>query len=330
MKKIHILIPSLVAAVSMPFIGLVGCGHEPQPEPEEPRPIFNECEWSLVVDMCNGLEDGSIDEQTFCDTFYIDGNLEKEGIQKKKPTSLDDFVGQPRYLTVNSLPHQVIVLDHQKDTISATSKKASLTFQFVNVICEKIDEEFSRRIIVAWNETGDSKDYWNSTLFHKLNDEEDGGVLSVYEMIQASDNAVAAAIKAVSRTVMTGEWDQPAVLITQPVKLFEPTLADVFSVQGLQNAEEEPVCNHANEYAREGSQYAYYALESNIGQDNFVINCDYQCLDRYDFVSGVYGYWFTSQWKDDKNGHIIIRQRGEFYPYSYADVEEALAPCFCI
>ncbi|MBQ0045286.1 MAG: hypothetical protein KBS35_00135 [Mycoplasma sp.] len=38
MKKLHVLIPSLVATASMPLIGLVGCGNPTPPEPE-PQPI---------------------------------------------------------------------------------------------------------------------------------------------------------------------------------------------------------------------------------------------------------------------------------------------------
>ncbi|MCQ3915163.1 MAG: hypothetical protein MJ201_05505 [Mycoplasmoidaceae bacterium] len=41
MKKLHILIPSLVATATMPLIGLVGCGKNKEPEPE---PVYQDIE----------------------------------------------------------------------------------------------------------------------------------------------------------------------------------------------------------------------------------------------------------------------------------------------
>ncbi|MCQ3915174.1 MAG: hypothetical protein MJ201_05560, partial [Mycoplasmoidaceae bacterium] len=38
MKKLHILIPSLVATASMPLVSLVGCGNPDTPTPPEPEP----------------------------------------------------------------------------------------------------------------------------------------------------------------------------------------------------------------------------------------------------------------------------------------------------
>ncbi|MCQ3908828.1 MAG: hypothetical protein MJ200_04860 [Mycoplasmoidaceae bacterium] len=43
MKKLHILIPSLVATVSMPLIGLVGCGGQDDPTPSPVPPSPEDC-----------------------------------------------------------------------------------------------------------------------------------------------------------------------------------------------------------------------------------------------------------------------------------------------
>ncbi|MBQ0045285.1 MAG: leucine-rich repeat protein [Mycoplasma sp.] len=52
MKKLHVLIPSLIATASMPLIGLVGCNN-PKPEPEpEPVPEYGTFIWKDSANYC--------------------------------------------------------------------------------------------------------------------------------------------------------------------------------------------------------------------------------------------------------------------------------------
>lgn len=69
MKKLHVLIPSLVVTVGMPLIGLVGCGDPQPPTPPVPVPDVVLDQWDANFAGVGGILTAS--KQSYVQTKYL-------------------------------------------------------------------------------------------------------------------------------------------------------------------------------------------------------------------------------------------------------------------
>lgn len=219
-----------------------------------PAITFNNDSWENVVTWSNkGLE------------------------ELKNHYGLDTFVGQTRTVTVNTQKHTVRVIGENHDVLTNKSDKATLTFEFVNPICDRD----GYGLATLWNDTNSANinvDYLNSTLRYNLTKKgtpatssykywfvkngfvEDDGTTndgtkhsttysgkSVLDMIAAGEPALANGLQSVKKEVgiynsASNTWSKA----TYDDKLFLPTVTEITK---------ETTTHH---HMDEGSIYKYY------------------------------------------------------------------------
>ena len=311
------------------------------PEPTHERLLFNECSWEELSKVCEELETHKISPKTFYNSFKVYDLSSDEPTDTIDAKSAKDFIGQPRYLTINGFEHEVIVLGCLQDYLSYNqstgkfSNPVGFTFQFNNLISQA--EWGWEYTILFSNHTK----YWESNLENALNSIDDdvtwsnsGDKRSVYTMIQ-QENA-GCAIRDVYRSIYvkpSSSWQ----IDTQKTKLFEPVAANLFSASGL-NKTFSFTQERTNFFLKEGKQYDYYSLPTNIGDEpawnNGYIWNYYDCLVRLNCsVEGQYSnfYWLSTPaafW--DGYPWVVSEAGGVQINTETGSGGIALAPCFCI
>lgn len=314
MKKLHVLIPSLVATASMPLIGLVGCGNPDTPTPPEPEPVasdFNTDPWSTVCYFANqGIEKLYEVYATDCEENpYFPGTL----------------VGLFRDVTINGNICKVMVVGENQDFQTYNeqngelSNPVALTFQFERTI----SGSDKNAILKHWDETN-SDNYWNSTIYHFLNDHNNN---SVYQMINEANKDLVHGMKPIFRTVSTkeeGNW----VSTTKQTNLFVPSIANIFPASGIDNST--LITEKANKdlYHAEGIQYKYY--ESEMRDQVVDTSTTHSCLTFKDMNNSNNIIWFSSPRLETSNVAYFAYGNGTIGIDQAVDWNHAIAPCFCI
>lgn len=304
-------------------------------------PDFNKCRWSKIAEACEKYESGDWTIEQFYQHFSINGT---------QVTSVDELIGQKRSVFVNGIKHEVIVLDFAKDTINETTP-AALTFQFNNLICGKDFASGAKngthlRTYWSFYDEG-AGNYWESNLEKAINgtennvewkDDNDEKVkkedqISVLAMLEKSDNDnLAERIKPVSRMALSeaGSW----LAIEKQVKLFPPSLSNIFSETGLKNATDADIKRDWARYITEGpkeatnKQYAYY--KSYIADDPQGAKA-YDCLKLGDCIN-------SSSAKSHWTSTTCVKYPGESFACDDAGrtgiqsipARYGVAPCFCL
>ena len=208
---------------------------------------FATCEWSVIIDQCNKLEDGTITTNEFCEAFG--------------KTDMSDFVGLERSVTINGITHIVRVIDTQHDDLADESGKAALTFELKTLL----SGSDGKAMISKWDATN-NYDYTNSILRKNLTNMgsasgDDVWESSAYSMLTTGTPALSNNIKKVTKSVRTTS--------SYTVDTYEDYLFPLSLIEMAIPGEVEP----------EGSQYLYWTnhstLDGRIKKDGTITACSY-------------------------------------------------------
>lgn len=325
MKKI--LIPTLLAAAISPLAMSVSCTKGPQTDSFATDP------WSTICYYANkGLKKLHKAYQDECDANEL------------FPGTL---IGLERTVTLNNIEHKVMVIGEDQDTYD--DQKASLTFQFTNLISRESDSTY---LTIEWNkDVPVNYNYWTSTLNNALNghdvvwNNDDTNKLSVLEMITNGNNDdLAQNIKNVNHSVnVYNEAATSYEISTKPTKLFIPSLANYLSPKGIDDTDDEYISDELNgKYCQEGQQYQYYA--NRIGNNPIMYKGEdhrrhinhFDCLLFKDCAQSYYAnlaskdFWIASPYLNLSISSWYVDNDGSMSLTGIVDLARAIVPCFCI
>ena len=264
---------------------------------------FSSASWEFISTQAGYLESGigpwggSYTTTDFCNAFTINSVT---------PTSMDDFIGQTKSISVTvdteALTHSVRVIGTQHDTLADSSTTAALTFEFGTLLSQYSGEHIGLGVKHTWMGGAEYPYAWETCgLRTYLN-----GVVINY---LPND------LKNVLKTVKKETYD----INSDQNKEYDETVF-ILSAKEMGYT--------GSEYAKDGSPYKYYedctSLEAQKRQKK----------DWYKDMSD-YTYWTRSTYADNSSTGDLkawyVETSGTL-AYSSKDKGYALmlAPAFCI
>lgn len=294
---------------------------------------------SIGINSLQQAKDFSADPWSTLE-YYCDKGL--DALKRAYP-QWSTFVGMERILYINNLPYRTRVVSINHDKIADSDKKATLTFEFINLFSQNTNYNGNYRTVratpfgqeassnyfisvanLALNWPGSEYVYWTDIL-GKILDFKDS-VLTCFHKNDDNDFNWTDRIKSVERTVSIFEkvdGEKKWIPETAPLQLFLPSVCSYFSAQDLQNIDEWKTALENNE----DTQFDYYK-----GCEPAEMNPKLVKYDMSNIVSQP--YWLcTSQTNETSAamGAAAITNYGIVSSvYAASEANYGVAPCFCL